>query len=1117
MKKQSVRAAMLGAPSAAVIGAALAVSAGAPALAQDVEAGDRVVVTGSRIARRDYQANSPLVTVDSSTFENTSTVGIETVLNQLPQFVPALFTQFNSQNVEPNPFQTPGASNVSLRGLGPTRTLVLVNGRRAVPLNAEMATDTNAIPSAAIQRVEIVSGGASAVYGADALAGVVNFILRDNYEGLTIDTQYGITEQGDNKEFRISALFGANLANGRGNVTLGVEHSTRGFASWNDRSWYVEQRNAPDIAAAGTEFWFSDSYFTTDFLNQPDQAVIDSLFPQAAPGAVGPFASFLVNRTPDGTGTVYSTTPGFVGFFGYADPTNPNSGLAGAYKYAGPLEQAEYPGQIWRKQLPNGEWVENQLANYISTPLERYSMFGSANFDLTDNITAFVNVTFARTRTNTLLQYSPANNAWGASIPYGTDIYADSVDGMGNTLAEYQAGGAYGLNCGPVGGCTNSEVFPVSAELAALLDSRPDSNAPWRLNRNMDYLPRRQTANRSTNFQIMAGFEGRLANNWFWDVAVSHGQADSLIQSVGFASLSAYLDVVTSPNYGRAGFWQENPSDGSTFAAGAASCTTGLPIMQDFIPSQDCIEALSRNMQETSLMRQTIVDGNITGDLFALPAGDVGFNIGASYRENNYEFRTDPLKSITSFSDQAIGIFPAGSTSGGIKAAEVYGELLVPIVRDLPFIQHLELELGGRYSDYDVTSGVFTYKALVDWGITDFARVRGGYNRANRAPNIGELFQARTTTAFGTAAAQGDPCSTNNYASLVTANPGTVPVGSGHSREGQNANENGAAGAAHALAICQAMMGSGGAAQYYANEPTVGNAATGVAGGTGQTATAGNPNLGSEKADTWTVGLVLSSPFEHALVRGLRLSVDYFQIKLEDYVTFRSPDDIYYDCLSMNTNATVAEALGSVACQAIQRQQTDGAAAFIDTFRVNGGGIKLSGVDVQLDWSAQLQDLGLGLPGGVALNVLATIPVEVKADFGTTAGLNHRGFASSPASGVSGSNYRYTVFSTLNYFTGPWNASLRWQHRPSLKGGSPANPNPNGNVGSYNVFALTGGYWVTDNVLIRAGVENLFNTKPPRSAGNPNATPFPLPGTYQQGGFYDVLGRRFFMGANVSF
>src|SRR5690606_33444672 len=152
---------------------------------------------------------------------------------------------------------------------------------------------------------------------------------------------------------------------------------------------------------------------------------------------------------------------------------------------------------------------------------------------------------------------------------------------------------------------------------------------------------------------------------------------------------------------------------------------------------------------------------------------------------------------------QAIGIFPAGSTKGGIKAAEVYGELLIPIVRDLPFIQHLDLELGGRYSDYDVTSGVVTYKALIDWGITDFARIRGGYNRANRAPNNGELFQARTTSAFGVGTAQGDPCSTNNYADPANANPGTIDPNSGHPRAGQTANENGAAGAAHALAICE--------------------------------------------------------------------------------------------------------------------------------------------------------------------------------------------------------------------------------------------------------------------------------------------------------------------------
>jgi len=160
---------------------------------------EEVVVTGSRIRRQDFEANSPIVTVDEQLFEETNTVGVETILNQLPQFVPAV-TQFNTGNVQNTATETVGASVVSLRGLGANRNLVLINGRRGQPVNAALVVDTNSIPSSMIQRVEIISGGPPAVYGADAIGGVVNFILKDDFEGATLDASYGLTEDGLNEE-----------------------------------------------------------------------------------------------------------------------------------------------------------------------------------------------------------------------------------------------------------------------------------------------------------------------------------------------------------------------------------------------------------------------------------------------------------------------------------------------------------------------------------------------------------------------------------------------------------------------------------------------------------------------------------------------------------------------------------------------------------------------------------------------------------------------------------------------------------------------------------------------------------------------------------------------------
>ena len=203
---------------------------------------EEVLVTGSRIVRRDFDANSPLTTVDASAFESQSSIAIETALNDLPQFVPAAqgMTQLQDQSQLTDNFTTltAGASTISLRGLGANRNLVLLDGYRAVPVNATMAVDVNSIPAAAIQRVEVITGGASSVYGADAVAGVVNFILKKDFEGVDVDLQTGAMQNGEGAETRASVLFGVNSADGRGNIMVGIELAKRAPIHADDTDFY---------------------------------------------------------------------------------------------------------------------------------------------------------------------------------------------------------------------------------------------------------------------------------------------------------------------------------------------------------------------------------------------------------------------------------------------------------------------------------------------------------------------------------------------------------------------------------------------------------------------------------------------------------------------------------------------------------------------------------------------------------------------------------------------------------------------------------------------------------------------------------------------------------------
>ena len=219
-------------------------------MAQAQETGlEEITVTGSRIVRRDLDAASPIVTIDAERLENSSTISIESVLNQMPQFVPE-GTQFD-QGIQAGPTASLGIGSVNLRGIGANRTLVLLDGRRAQPANAALIIDVNTIPSAAIERVETITGGASAVYGADAMAGVVNFILKKDFEGVDMDFQTGVTAEGDGEETRFTSLLGVNSGDGDSNVMMGVEWYHRGAVNLRDRDFFMNGWFDPGSNAGG--------------------------------------------------------------------------------------------------------------------------------------------------------------------------------------------------------------------------------------------------------------------------------------------------------------------------------------------------------------------------------------------------------------------------------------------------------------------------------------------------------------------------------------------------------------------------------------------------------------------------------------------------------------------------------------------------------------------------------------------------------------------------------------------------------------------------------------------------------------------------------------------------
>ncbi|HET8697364.1 MAG TPA: TonB-dependent receptor, partial [Gammaproteobacteria bacterium] len=839
-----------------------------------------------------------------------------------------------------------------------------------------------------------------------------------------------------------------------------------------DREFY--RRGFADPTTQGTEFFYSATAYAPPApalpglppANRPAQATVDAIFNQAPPGSIAT-GNFFLNDD----GTVYTGGADFG-----------TAVAAGAYRYNGPFN---VDGVAFRKIDDQGFIQQNQLDNYISIPLERYSIFGKGRFDLGEHVTAFAQATFAESRTDTLLQFSPASNGWSALIPHGTTVFAPSLapDGV-TTQPAYLAGGLYGLNCPATGGCTNSQAFPTPPELTQLLDSRPNPNDTWQLNRVLDFLGPRSTTNVNDTYQALLGLQGTFPNNdWTWELYASHGATNGDTSFNGFGSLERYRALVTSPNYGR-GFFQTGNGGppGVGFGGGTGRCTSGLPIFGGTI-SQDCIDAVNANLQNTQRMEQNVAEFNLQGKAASMPAGDLRFAVGADYRDNSYDFNTDILTSQQSFLDSGIGLFPAGSSDGKTEVKEAYGELLVPLLSGKKLVDQLNLELGYRRSDNDPGGGVNTYKALFDWQVGDRIRLRGGRQIANRAPNIAELFQSRTQTL--NTSFIGDFCSTANAFAPFGANPAVNP------------------NAAQARAICEARMGPTGAAVYYSGTQTPGGFSFSFEN------LVGNPNLDIETAETYTLGTVFS------LKNRTSLSVDWYQISISDLIAAQSADNVYSQCLSPATNPTFDP--NAPACLLIQRDPATGFIAPTDVTYSNEGAVKTTGVDVQLNWGTDLGNGGLNL--NFFLNRLVHYETQLNP---TSPFLDWVGTFGPTLTSLNGGSYKWRTFTTLSYYTGPWNVSLRWQHLPKIESAnavtSPAT-NFTAATDAYDIFNLSGGWQFGDKYTLRFGVDNLFDKEPPVTGRDIRTTP-PDSNTgngMTNASFYDVLGRRAYIGLNVSF
>jgi outer membrane receptor protein involved in Fe transport len=1131
---------------------------------------DEIIVTGSRIARKDYTSKSPTVTVDEKFLQQSSTAAIENQLNKLPQFVVSQSsTAKNNEgglvpaggDIQPNSTNTPGAATVSLRGVGANRTLVLLDGRRGTPGNASGTVDISTIPSSALERVDIVSGGASATYGADAVAGVTNFILKKNFQGLQLDAQTGISQYGDGFEYQFSGIVGTNFAENRGNVSLAFSTNKRSTVYERDRPWFRDMWANPSIG--GGAF----------FIGRPGVALqtytpgtLTGLFPGANP------------VVPDNaTGTIYANSDGTL----WVGDTFANRGGAAF------LKPSTFAADAFNqyKVTSVGTVADNVVNNRLAVPLTRYNFYGRGNYEINDWIGMFGQAMFSQSSTATKQAPGNITGGWDVDIPWGNGVYVGNgaapssvlrngdnypgiaslptayVDPTPGILSDNPTNPTFAnlyrniLSCAnnAVGGCTNTQAFEqvIPASLRTLLNNRTGSAQPG----DPGYIPglpallqptitqpnqtvplraefpdNRETFTKVTTYNIVAGLQGKIpGTDWTWNLSLNQGESMTSTRQTGIYSLARARAVISAPNFGQGFNYTGNQAASSPgFGASSGTCTTGF----DFFNvkgnankvSTNCSSAIRADLNTKGSSQQSIVEANFQGKLFDLPAGELRGATGASYRKNSYTFINDGLlQKDRSFLDQSIGIYPSGDTIGSITAKEVYAELLVPVLKDLPFVRRLNLELGGRMSKYDTTGTSYTFKALGDWEVTRWLRFRGGFNRAERAPNIAELFLSpQQSFGFDTV---GDLCS-NVLPHPASANPTTNPTGAADTR-----------------AVCEQLMkrDNGGVTpaagfSYYgtwaAFQPTGPGFSFGSVAGNTQyrnTVDGSIAPLKPEVANTWTAGFVLNSPVTRGPLSRLRMTVDYFNITIKDPIGALSVGAAQQLCLDPKYNSLVvgaaadpakaAAAITAPSCGFVKRNVDSGfggsslnSAAMTTTYR-NDGLVKLSGLDASIDWSSMVG------PGTLFMNFTGNYMFHFKAkELGPNPLVDYVGTTGTGVKGLNyGAAFRYKVFGTVGYAYKGASLSLQWQHTPETRNyGSATTTTPA--VPNYDLFNLNGSYQLTRDIGIRFGVDNLFNKAPPITGVNTiaNAATGQLPGgsfSY----FTDIQGRRFSLGGSIKF
>lgn len=1001
-----------------------------------------IVVTGSRIARQpNVDSTVPITSVTAAELVDRGEVSLGDALNQLPS-MRATFSQANSTAF----IGTAGLNLLDLRGLGTERTLVLVNGRRHVTAQpGNYNVDVNTIPRELLERVDVVTGGNSAIYGSDAVAGVVNFILKKDFEGIRLRGQGGVTQYGDRGSYSLGVVAGKNFGDGRFNITGALEYAKSNSVFYTDRDYLGAFTGTPG---------FITSQITTapnrNFDGIPNTSFVDGN-PGVTFGNIS-LGGYVLTSCPLANAT--NTAQRELVCTGQLTPTNGRINYNYAFLADGTLVRDDPSRGLVDNRAIGGGVLGGLSATggegaMLLPGLERYAANLMFNAEISPAFQPFIEAKYVRV---TATQQSTQPTFIASTLP--------ATFSVSNPFLTDQA----------------------RATLASILNPGATTFTMQRFNN--DFGTRAEDHKRDT-YRVVAGFRGELGTgmNLSYEAAFNYGRTETYYETGGNVHLQRYRNAINA-QLAPASFTGATVlnSRGQRVACGInvdavstnddAACVP-LNVFGYGAPSKEALGYIlhtsSRKQWAEQINAQAFISGN-TGS-FELPGGPIGFALGAEYRrEDAYSAYDAVTQSGATFLNAFQPFEPPA-----LEVKEAFGEVRIPVLADMAFAHELTFEGSGRVSDYGGKTGsVWAYNVGAVWAPIPDIRMRVGYAKSVRAPNLNNLY---ATAAVTFANGLTDPCDQaggTNANNNITSNPNRV-------------RNCAAAGVPTSITYTD---GSGTTATI----PWVNVPGSGVAG-----INRGNPDLVPEVGKSLTAGVILQPRF----VPGLTVSIDYYNIKVENVITGLTGQAIINRCYDDPTG------IDNVFCDAVSRRSTPGNAITDATFDgqssrrlqnapdftlptggsaffnqpFNFAALKTSGIDVDASYNRTLgADTRLSLRGIVSYLIRREQFTSItNPDFSTRihGTLGDPVWAASFNANVDfgkinvGYNMRYVGKMVVSGLS--WETFFPHQDR------TPTNPDarPFAKYKPQTYHNIRLGFDVNDNFEFYSGVDNLFNNLPP--------------------------------------